>query len=72
MAVNKVVYGGDTIIDLTADTVTASSLLSGVTAHDKAGTQVTGTVVIQHYYTGSSAPSASLGVDGDIYLQTGG
>lgn len=23
------------------------------------------------YYTGSSAPSASLGQDGDIYLQTG-
>lgn len=72
MAVNKVVYGGNTIIDLTSDTVTASDLISGVTAHDKSGTQVTGTVVIQHYYTGSSAPSASLGVDGDIYLQTGG
>lgn len=27
-------------------------------------------VPIQHYYTGSSAPSASLGVNGDIYLQT--
>jgi len=24
------------------------------------------------YYTGSSAPSASLGSDGDVYLQTGG
>jgi hypothetical protein len=31
---------------------------------------VQGTVVIQHYYTGSSAPSSSLGVNGDIYLQT--
>lgn len=31
---------------------------------------VSGTVVIQHYYTGSSAPSSSLGVNGDIYLQT--
>ena len=24
------------------------------------------------YYTGSSAPSSSLGQNGDIYLQTGG
>lgn len=31
---------------------------------------VSGTVVIQHYYTGSSSPSSSLGANGDIYLQT--
>ena len=31
---------------------------------------VAGTVVIQHYYTGSSTPSSSLGVNGDIYLKT--
>jgi hypothetical protein len=30
---------------------------------------VSGTVVINKYYTGSSAPSSSLGNDGDIYLQ---
>lgn len=30
---------------------------------------VAGTVVIQKYYTGSEAPSSSLGNDGDIYLQ---
>lgn len=33
---------------------------------------VAGSVVIQKYYTGSGAPSASLGSDGDLYLQTGG
>lgn len=32
---------------------------------------VQGTVVIQHYYTGTSTPSSSLGVNGDIYLMTG-
>lgn len=31
---------------------------------------VQGTVVIQHYYTGSSAPTSGLGANGDIYLQT--
>lgn len=31
---------------------------------------VQGTVVLQNYYTGSSAPSSSLGSDGDLYLQS--
>lgn len=44
MAYNKIVYGNKTLIDLTADTVTASNLLKGITAHDKAGNVVTGTM----------------------------
>ena len=43
MAINKVIFGGDTLIDLTADTVDAAHLLSGYTAHDKSGAQITGT-----------------------------
>lgn len=43
MAVNKVVYGGDTLVDLSADTVTADKLAAGYTAHDKSGAVVTGT-----------------------------
>lgn len=35
MSINKVVYGGKTLIDLTGDTVTADKLLSGITAHGK-------------------------------------
>lgn len=38
MAINKVIYGNDVLIDLTADTITASDLASGVTAHDASGT----------------------------------
>lgn len=30
---------------------------------------VQGSVIVQNYYTGSSAPSSSLGQNGDIYLQ---
>ena len=41
--VNKVIFGGNTIIDLTADTVTAATMLSGTTAHDKSGATITGT-----------------------------
>ncbi len=41
--VNKVTVNGADIIDLTADTVTPATLLSGYTAHDKSGAQITGT-----------------------------
>lgn len=41
--VNKVVYGGTVLIDLTGDTVTADKVLTGYTAHDKSGATITGT-----------------------------
>lgn len=43
MAVNKVIYGNTTLIDLTSDTITAADLASGKTAHDKSGAVITGT-----------------------------
>ena len=43
MAVNKVVYGGKVLIDLTGDTVTADKILSGFTTHDKSGASIEGT-----------------------------
>lgn len=51
-------------------TATASDIVSGATAYVN-GSKVTGNLVIQHYYTGTSTPSSSLGVNGDIYLKTG-
>ena len=42
MAVNKVIYAGNTLIDLTQDTVSADKLLSGCTAHDSAGILIHG------------------------------
>ena len=42
MAISKVIYGGQTLIDLTGDTVTADKLLSGTTAHGKDGEVITG------------------------------
>lgn len=41
--VNKVIFGGNTLIDLTADTVDAAHLLSTYTAHDRSGAIITGT-----------------------------
>ena len=43
MAVNKVIYGGNILIDLTTDTITADKLASGITAHDASGKVITGT-----------------------------
>ena len=43
----------------------ASNIISGKTIFG-----VSGSVVIQHYYTGSSAPSNATGENGDIYLKT--
>ena len=43
MAINKIIFGGNTLIDLTADTVTADKLANGITAHDQSGAIITGT-----------------------------
>ena len=51
MGINKVVYNGGTLIDLTGDTVIADKLMQGYTAHDRTGTVIIGTA------TPSSAPT---------------
>lgn len=45
MAVNKVDLNGETVLDLTGDTVTPEALNKGVTAHNAAGERITGTQV---------------------------
>lgn len=45
MAINKVVFGGETLVDLTSDTVTPNTLLAGATAHSANGQEITGAVV---------------------------
>ena len=46
MAVSKIQFDGHTLIDLTADTVTAGTLRSGYTAHGANGEQITGTLAL--------------------------
>lgn len=41
--INKIIYGGRTLIDLTGDTITPDKLAEGITAHDKTGAVITGT-----------------------------
>lgn len=42
MAKNKIIYGGNVLLDLTADTVSPDKLLNGFTAHDRSGEAITG------------------------------
>ena len=51
MAVNKVVLGDQTLIDLTADSVTPDKLFKGITAHNMKGESIVGTM------EGGSTPS---------------
>ena len=44
MSVSKVIYNGQTLIDLTSDTVTPVGMLQGVTAHGANGESITGTM----------------------------
>lgn len=66
--VNKVVYGGTTLIDLTADTVTSSALLSGVTAHNKAGAPVTGSCDWDSNTTDANATASELLLNKTAYV----
>lgn len=58
MAYNKVVYGGNTLIDLTADDITAADLLLGKTAHGADGEAITGTMANRGAVSGTIATKA--------------
>lgn len=58
--VSKVVYFGDTLIDLTNDTVEPSKLLSGFTAHDKSGAPITGSCTFDANTQDATATAAEI------------
>lgn len=60
MAINKVIYGGKTLIDLTGDTVTADKILSGYTTHDKSGAVITGECTFDVDSTDATAAVAEI------------
>lgn len=58
--INKIIYGGNTLIDLTGDTVTAGDLAYGKTAHDKSGSIITGTNTSDSNTTDATATAAEI------------
>ena len=57
---NKVIYNGQTLIDLTADTVAANKLLYGYTAHDKSGATITGSCTYNADTTDATASASEI------------
>jgi hypothetical protein len=57
MAVNKVIYDGNTLVDLTGDTVTATDLADGVKATGADGNPIVG-LMKKLPLTAHSAPAA--------------
>lgn len=73
MAINKVIYGNQTLIDLTNDTISAPKLLEGYTAHNAAGQSITGSlfwrIVVQEtllYLDRARVNQQTLNTDGSV------
>ena len=60
MAISKVIYGNNTLIDLTTDTVEASKLLSGYTAHGRDGEAITGTCTFDADTSDADATASTI------------
>lgn len=58
MAYNKIIYNGNTLIDLTADDVTAADVLSGKQFHGNDGETATGSMANRGAVTGTIATKA--------------
>jgi hypothetical protein len=66
--VNKVIYGGKTLIDLTSDTVAQSTVLKGATFHDKSGATLTGTCDYDSNTTDATASAGEILLNKTAYI----
>lgn len=60
MAISKVVYGGNTLIDLTPDTIKAEKLLKGFTAHGADGELISGSCTFDADTQDATATDAEI------------
>ena len=83
MSISKVIYGSNTLIDLTSDTVKAEDIAEGVTAHDASGESIVGTMLpsvnifalegdddsnlYAIYTTGTAEPEFEVDAEGNLY-----
>ena len=65
---NKVIYGGDVLIDLTGDTITPADLAYGKTAHDKSGAPITGTNTYDADTSDADAVAAEILLNKTAYV----
>ena len=69
--INKVVYGGNTLIDLTGDDVTSSDVLTGKKFHLPSGAQGTGTCAYDADTSDATAVAAEI-LSGKTAYKNGG
>ena len=60
MAISKVIFGGETLIDLTADTIKADKLLKGYTAHGADGEVINGACTFDANTQDATASAAEI------------
>lgn len=66
---NKIIYGGQVLIDLSTDTLSnASQLAYGVTAHDKTGAPITGTSTYDADTSDANAVAAEILLSKTAYV----
>lgn len=61
-------HQGGSGIDTSDATATATDIVNGKTAYVN-GAKLTGTLVVQNYYTGTTTPESTTGDDGDLYFK---
>lgn len=66
--VNKVIFGGETLIDLSSDTVAANKVLSGYTAHDRTGAPINGSCTYDADTSDATATSDDILTGSDAYV----
>ena len=66
--INKVIFGGNTLIDLTGDTVDAGHILSGYTTHDKSGAPIEGTCTYDADTSDANATRAEILLNKTAYV----
>lgn len=67
--INKVVYNGKTLMDLTGDTASPDKILKGITAHDKSGAKITGTCPYDSDTSDATAAVAEILVGKTAYAR---
>lgn len=65
---NKIIYGGDVLIDLTGDTIAPADLAYGKTAHDKSGAPITGTNTYDADTSDADAVAAEILLNKTAYV----
>lgn len=59
IAVNKIIFAGQNLLDLTQDTIEASVLKKGYTAHNSLGEKIEGSLDLDEYMTKDEAETAN-------------